>query len=66
MGIYDRKRKPVVIKAAWFKLASEPKPRGFWMEVGKAVKAAKVRSNDLDRVRVIVARIEAETVGNEW
>lgn len=46
MGLYDRRKAPVVVKAKWFSLASKARPREFWVRVGQRVKREHARTQE--------------------
>lgn len=58
MGVFDKKRKGTTIRTNWFKLASGPRPRAFWLKVGKEVAARRVSRSDMGNVRIIVREVE--------
>lgn len=59
MGIYDKRRSPVRVQAAWMH-GRPSRPGCFWVEVGRRVKNRRIRHNDSLRIGTIVSQVERE------
>ena len=63
MGVYDRKPRPVRVRTDWFRYASRRHDPAFWLEVGRRVSAARIRSTDRHAVAMVVRQMETKRRG---
>lgn len=58
---FPKRRPRVTVRAEWYPLwPKRGRNYRFWMEVGRRVKARRVRHKDYTRVRAICIEVEAE------